>query len=98
MQSLPVDEDSTGTASLENNNTETPVKEYVCQSTNQQKAILTEVKTGIQNNEHIQILSGLQEKQQVIVAPYSAIARTLKNDMKVKLVTKKELYQQKETE
>lgn len=92
------DEDSTGTASLENNNTETPVKEYVFVVNNQQKAILTEVKTGIQDNEHIQILSGLQEKQQVIVAPYSAIARTLKNDMKVKLVTKKELYQQKETE
>ncbi|MBK8328611.1 MAG: hypothetical protein IPL09_03845 [Bacteroidetes bacterium] len=35
------DEDSTGTASLENNNTETPVKGYVFVVNNQQKAMLT---------------------------------------------------------
>jgi HlyD family secretion protein len=37
------------------------------------------VETGIQDNEHIQILSGLQEGDDVVAGPYSAISRTIKS-------------------
>ena len=56
------------------------------------EAVKREIKTGIQNNQYIQILSGVSENDKIIIAPYSAIARTLKDKMKVKVVTKKELY------
>ncbi len=37
-----------------------------------------EVKTGIQDNDHIEVLSGLQEGEMVVTGPYSAVARKLK--------------------
>jgi HlyD family secretion protein len=51
-----------------------------------------DVKTGIQDNTYIQILSGLKEGQEVITAPYSAVSKTLKNGDKVKKVDKKDLF------
>jgi HlyD family secretion protein len=72
------------------------VKEFVFVVNDKNDAIQTEVKTGLQDNQFIEILSGLTEKQKVVVAPYSAIARTLKDKLKVKIVTKKELYKEKE--
>jgi len=50
------------------------------------------VKTGIQDNNYIQILDGLTEKQEVITAPYKAISKLLKDGDKVKKVDKKDLY------
>jgi HlyD family secretion protein len=52
-----------------------------------------DVKTGIQDNQYIQILSGLKDGEQVIVAPYGAIARTLKDKSKVEIVTKDKLME-----
>jgi HlyD family secretion protein len=40
-------------------------------------ARMTEVKTGIQDNEYIQILDGLKEGDEVVSGPYSAISRTI---------------------
>jgi len=54
-----------------------------------------EVKTGIQDNEYIQILSGLKKDEQVIVAPYSAIAKLLQGDEKVKIVPRDQLFEDK---
>lgn len=51
------------------------------------------VKTGVQDNEYIQILSGLKKGEQVVVAPYSAIARLLENNATVTPVAKEKLYQ-----
>lgn len=51
------------------------------------------VKTGVQDNTYIQILSGLKKGDQVVVAPYSAIARTLSNNTAVTPVSKEQLYQ-----
>lgn len=50
------------------------------------------VKTGIQDNSHIQILSGLKEGEQVVTGPYNAVSRLLKEGDKVKVVSKEELF------
>jgi len=51
-----------------------------------------DVKTGIQDNVYIQILSGLQDSLLVITAPYSAVSKTLKDGDKVKKVDRKDLF------
>ncbi|MBP1670338.1 MAG: transporter [Bacteroidetes bacterium] len=56
-----------------------------------QKAKLTTVKTGIQDNTYIEILSGLSENQEVITAPYHIITKRLKDGSSVKKVTPEEL-------
>ena len=66
-------------------------KEYVFVYDNG-KAILTPVKTGIQDNMYIQILKGLEEGQEVITAPYRAISKQLKNGDEVEKVDKKKLF------
>ncbi|MCX6244477.1 MAG: efflux RND transporter periplasmic adaptor subunit [Bacteroidetes bacterium] len=53
------------------------------------------VKSGIQDNTYIQILSGLKAGQEVISGPYSAISKTLKDKDKVKKVDKKDLFTEK---
>jgi HlyD family secretion protein len=50
------------------------------------------VKTGIQDNTYIQIISGLKEGQEVITGPYMAVSKTLNNKDKVKKVDKKDLF------
>jgi HlyD family secretion protein len=53
------------------------------------------VKSGIQDNTYIQILNGLNEGQEVITGPYSAISKTLNDKDKVKKVDKKDLFTEK---
>jgi HlyD family secretion protein len=62
------------------------------------KALLRVVKTGTQDNEYIEILSGLKNGEEVIIAPFSAVARVLKDKDKVQIVPKKELYDKKKEE
>ncbi len=54
-----------------------------------------EVKTGIQDNTSIQIIEGLKSGDEVVVAPYNAINKTLKDSMMVKVVTEEELFKVK---
>ncbi|MCP4310989.1 MAG: efflux RND transporter periplasmic adaptor subunit [Bacteroidetes bacterium] len=56
------------------------------------KAILKTVKTGIQDNTYIEITEGLDQDAEIVVAPYSAISRQLKNEMNVEVVTEEELF------
>jgi HlyD family secretion protein len=56
------------------------------------KAKLVKVKTGIQDNNHIEITTGLKEGDQVISGPYSAIAKQLKEGTAIKEVDKSELF------
>lgn len=51
------------------------------------------VKTGVQDNEFIQILEGLKKDEVVIVAPYSAIAKKLQGEEKVEIVDRKNLFE-----
>lgn len=57
---------------------------------------LRDVQTGIQDNKFIQILSGLKPDEEVVVAPYGAIARILKDKSKVMVVEKDKLFETKE--
>ena len=54
-----------------------------------------EVKTGIQDNTSIEILEGVKEGDEVIVAPYNAINRTLKDSMMVNQVKEEDLFKDK---
>jgi HlyD family secretion protein len=56
------------------------------------KALLRKVKTGIQNDQHIQILSGLRQGEEIVTAPYSAVSKDLKNDREIKVVDKDKLF------
>jgi len=51
-----------------------------------------EVKTGIQDNNYIEILSGLTLKDEVVVSPYSVISKKLRNKMKATKVEKGQLF------
>lgn len=63
-----------------------------------QTVSLRDVKTGIQDNQNIQLTSGIKEGEQLVIAPYGAIARTLKDKTKVKVVAKDKLFEAKTTE
>ena len=56
------------------------------------KAWMKPVKTGIQDNNYIEITEGLDPDADVIVAPYSAISRQLKNDLPVEIVSEDDLF------
>ena len=59
-------------------------------------AKLVKVKTGVQDNTNIQILSGLKANDEVISAPYSIVTKKLKDGDKVVKVDKAKLYEGKE--
>ncbi|MFN4256884.1 MAG: efflux RND transporter periplasmic adaptor subunit [Saprospiraceae bacterium] len=52
---------------------------------------IREVKTGVQDNDYIEILSGLQEGEQLVTGPYSAIARKLKRGARIQIVEEEKL-------
>jgi HlyD family secretion protein len=56
------------------------------------KVKLTPVKTGIQDNNYIEIISGLKDGDEVVSAPYSMIAKTLKDGDAVEKTAKDKLY------
>lgn len=57
-------------------------------------AKLKKVETGIQDNTNIQITSGLEPGQEVIVSPYRAVSKTLKNNDEVEKVEKEDLFKE----
>jgi HlyD family secretion protein len=58
-------------------------------------ALAKDVKTGIQDNNYIEILSGIAEKDQVISAPFSAVSKKLSDSTLIKIVKKDELFKVK---
>ncbi len=52
------------------------------------------VKTGIQDDQYIQIISGLKEGQEVVTAPYLSISKKLKNGTPVKVVKEEDLFKE----
>jgi HlyD family secretion protein len=59
------------------------------------KVSLKDVQTGIQDNQYIQVTKGLAEGEEIVTAPYGAIARTLSKDTKVNVVAKEKLFDTK---
>ncbi len=59
-------------------------------------AKLRKVSTGIQDNTFIEITEGLENGDEVIIAPYRAVSKTLKNNDKVEKVDKKDLFKSDE--
>jgi HlyD family secretion protein len=57
------------------------------------EVVMRDVKTDIQDNTNIRILDGLKEGDEVVIAPYGAVARTLKDKSKVKPVPKDQLFE-----
>ena len=51
------------------------------------------VRSGIQDINYIEILNGLNEGDEVVNGPYTAISKTLKDGMKVKVVPKEKLFE-----
>ena len=56
------------------------------------KAWIKKVKTGIQDNNYIEVTEGLDPGDALVVAPYSAISRQLKNDLSVEVVSEEDLF------
>ncbi|MBS1635601.1 MAG: efflux RND transporter periplasmic adaptor subunit [Bacteroidetes bacterium] len=60
------------------------------------KTEMVYVKTGIQDNDYIEITSGLSGGEDVVTGPYSAVSKSLKKGTKVKVVDKDKLFAEKE--
>lgn len=56
------------------------------------KVKMQAVKSGIQDNTFIEIISGISEKEEVVTGPYSVISKTLKDGDKIKVVPKEQLF------
>lgn len=56
------------------------------------RALAKDVKTGIQDNSYIEILSGVSEGDRVISAPFSAINKKLSDSTLVEIVKKDDLF------
>ena len=61
-------------------------------------ARMVKVETGIQDNEFIQIVSGLQADQEVITGPYSTVSRKLKDGLLLQRKEKKDEEKDKKNE
>jgi HlyD family secretion protein len=53
------------------------------------------VKTGVQDINYIEITSGLKGGEEIVVAPYNVVSKTLKDGMKVKVVPLDKLFEVK---
>jgi HlyD family secretion protein len=92
IQSVTTREDSTdNTTNADSKVPALGIKEFVfVVEGNKVKKIA--VKTGIQDDMYIEIKSGLKAGQEVVVAPYLAISKLLKEGMQIEKVSKEDLY------
>jgi HlyD family secretion protein len=58
-------------------------------------ALARDVKTGIQDNNYIEIVSGIKDSVKVISAPFSAISKKLSDSTLVEILKKEELFREK---
>ncbi len=60
--------------------------------TDGERALAKDVKTGIQDNSYIEIISGVSEGDRVVSAPFSAISKKLSDSTLVEIVEKDDLF------
>jgi HlyD family secretion protein len=53
------------------------------------------IRTDIQDINYIEVLGGIPDSAVVVTSPYNVISKTLKDGMKVKVVPKGELFEEK---
>jgi HlyD family secretion protein len=58
-------------------------------------ALAKDVKTGIQDNNYIEIVSGIKDSVLVISSPFSAISKKLSDSTLIEVVKKEALYKEK---
>ncbi len=58
-------------------------------------ALQQEVKTGIQDNNYIELIEGIDGEAKVIIAPYSAVSKKLGDSTLIEVVLKKDLFSKK---
>jgi len=58
-------------------------------------ALAKDVKTGIQDNTYIEIISGITDSARVITSPFSAISKKLADSTLIEVVKKEELFKEK---
>ena len=75
-----------------NNSLSNELEEVVFVLQKDNKVKKTVVKTGIQDINNIEIISGLNDGDEIITGPYNAISKTLKDGNKVKVVPKEKLF------
>ena len=68
---------------------EDKMKEVIFVRDGDNKVKMIQVKTGISDFDNIEILSGVEEGQEVVVAPYNAISKTLEDESNVKIAKDK---------
>ena len=85
------EEDSEGKPKKETNAKleEDKMKEVIFVRDGENKVKMVEVKTGMSDFDNIEILSGLEEGQEVVVAPYNAISKTLEDESTIKIAKDK---------
>ncbi|MBX2932204.1 MAG: efflux RND transporter periplasmic adaptor subunit [Chitinophagaceae bacterium] len=85
--------DSTENNHPSNNTNEIQEIVFVKQANNTIKKV--KVTTAVQDVDYIQIISGLQENDEVVTGPYSLLSKTLKEGDLIKVVSKEDLYEVK---
>lgn len=58
-------------------------------------ALARDVKTGIQDNSYIEIISGVEQNDRVVSAPFSAISKKLSDSTLIEILKKEELFKVK---
>ena len=69
-----------------------PSREVVFGVSEEGRTVMIPVETGIQDDRHIRILSGIEEGRDVISAPFKAISRELSDSTRVRVVDEDDLY------
>ncbi|OOQ57441.1 efflux RND transporter periplasmic adaptor subunit [Mucilaginibacter pedocola] len=88
-----VKKDDNGTDEEAKRTASTPqAKEYVFVLDKANKVKQVQVKTGIQDDTYIQVLSGLKVGEEVVSAPFAAISKDLKDGQVVEKVDKAKLF------
>jgi HlyD family secretion protein len=91
IQSVTTRTDTTKTAATQS---EEDIRTIVF-ITDEKYALAKDVKTGIQDNNYIEILSGVAVNDKVISTPFSAISKKLSDSTLIEIVKKDELFKEK---
>ena len=86
------DKPESESANNDEKTTEREEKQEVVFIVRDSRARKVEVKTGIQDNTSIEVIEGLNVGDEVVIAPYNVINKSLKDSTMVKIVDEEELY------